>query len=284
MEDIGLQTADTGLPPNPGRDEQLFCPICNYNLTGITVGRCPECGSLFDRQALIETQKSHAVILMPWDDPVKTSFRDRLLATLPICLFDARRFAGAFGVQRHDTRAGGFFLLTLIGVITCGCGLLWITHSGDRTDVGNASFSIFCVTYLLIATVLSTILFAVILSLSCPHFDGRKHFGPWWAISAYSSAHYLFVWVAVPLLPLALLLRNFFGATGFIMLFVLIFHVGGGLLAAFTLRGTIQYRTARDRRTVWAPGLLLAVALLSPVLVGFASGAFVAWLHDLSLI
>ncbi len=38
--------------PNADLDENLFCPVCEYNLTGLARTRCPECGEDFDREAL----------------------------------------------------------------------------------------------------------------------------------------------------------------------------------------------------------------------------------------
>lgn len=39
--------------PSSPVDEQLHCPQCGYNLTGIASRRCPECGVRFDRRALM---------------------------------------------------------------------------------------------------------------------------------------------------------------------------------------------------------------------------------------
>jgi len=76
--------AATGLPSSS--DEEIYCPICNYNLTGIMTGRCPECGSLFDREGLMANQKANRITLIPWDDPAETLFLPRLKKTLAICL------------------------------------------------------------------------------------------------------------------------------------------------------------------------------------------------------
>lgn len=32
----------------------LFCPKCDYNLTGLSEQRCPECGSAFDPEAVLQ--------------------------------------------------------------------------------------------------------------------------------------------------------------------------------------------------------------------------------------
>lgn len=102
----------TGLPTSS--DEEIYCPICNYNLTGILNGRCPECGSFFDRQAIMANQQANRITLIPWDDPAETEFWPRFKKTLAICLFDAKRFAFAFSVQPQRTRAYSFLWLTIL--------------------------------------------------------------------------------------------------------------------------------------------------------------------------
>ncbi|MFQ5502785.1 MAG: hypothetical protein ACE5EQ_10880, partial [Phycisphaerae bacterium] len=67
--------------------EGIYCPICNYNLTGILSGRCPECGSMFHREALLEAQRSNQVTLIPWECPGYMPMLQRLGQTLRISLF-----------------------------------------------------------------------------------------------------------------------------------------------------------------------------------------------------
>ena len=71
-----------GLPVAASADDDLFCLTCDYNLRGLAVHRCPECGTPFDPAAL-------AVRSAPWGPLVWESAEPRRrLARV------ARTFAG----------------------------------------------------------------------------------------------------------------------------------------------------------------------------------------------
>lgn len=52
-----MQPADAITPEAPA-DAQLYCPECEYNLTGLAGGRCPECGWKISATALLEQTRA----------------------------------------------------------------------------------------------------------------------------------------------------------------------------------------------------------------------------------
>lgn len=52
----------------PQFDEGIHCPECDYNLTGITSERCPECGHEFDRLGLLEQAESPSYPIPIWNN------------------------------------------------------------------------------------------------------------------------------------------------------------------------------------------------------------------------
>ncbi len=56
---------DPSAPNDRLEDEEIFCPVCGYNLTGNLTGRCSECGGLFDREMLLKAREVSFDALMP---------------------------------------------------------------------------------------------------------------------------------------------------------------------------------------------------------------------------
>jgi hypothetical protein len=53
-------------PDWANRAEDLLCPLCGYNLRGLSESRCPECGFKFTWQELIEAEKTSHVYLFEY--------------------------------------------------------------------------------------------------------------------------------------------------------------------------------------------------------------------------
>jgi hypothetical protein len=56
---VAMVASDQQTPPPDWNTlkEELRCPLCDYNLRGLTVPRCPECGFKFEWQELLDAQR-----------------------------------------------------------------------------------------------------------------------------------------------------------------------------------------------------------------------------------
>lgn len=268
-------------------DEEIYCPLCNYNLTGVHSGRCPECGGVFHRESLIAAQKTNQITVMPWDDPERMSIIRRFGRTLAICLFNARRFAFAFSVQPQRTRAASFKLVVmlfawLMAAIPVLVGADWVRNNRSTVFLGEPEdvlgIGLITVGMLFVAAHVLTMISALVLWLLCPHYDGRLHYGPWYAIAAYASAHWVFVGLG---LPLFLLFVRWSGGDPTLALIAMysVMLLGCGWLQVATISGVVKLRTAptANRRLALLMLTLLygVFALLAPVLGGLM--AAVIW-------
>ena len=281
-------------PPTPAPggdsnayDEEIYCPLCNYNLTGVYSGRCPECGGVFHRESLIAAQQTNQITVMPWDDPERMSIFRRFGRTLAICLFNARRFAFAFSVQPQRTRAASFKLIVmliawLMAAVPVLVGAELVRTSGSTVFLGKPGdvlgIGLITVGLLFVAANVLTLLSALVLWLLCPHYDGRLHYGPWYAIAAYAAAHWGFVGLG---LPLFFLFVRWSGGEPTLALMAMysVMLLGCGWLQVATISGVVKLRTAPTasrRLALLILTLLYGVfALLAPVLSGLA--AAVIW-------
>ena len=251
-------------PPLVDEDEEIYCPICNYNLSGIFSGRCPECGSLFDRNALIAAQQANAITLIPWDDPEPMAYRRRLLRTLRICLLDAERFAFAFSVQPRKSNAGVFFLwitlattvLTTLSVLAYAAAVR-LSRDPFSGLPDNTAMALAALLFAPSNLILTTLISSLYLGASCPHYDGNRHFRPWLNISAYASAHYL---LTFPLVPVCFFVALTLGRSGKDEFFFVAFFIWMGCVAlcVLTMRAVVDMRTS-DWAAVRAAAVVLAL-------------------------
>jgi len=252
--------------------EGIYCPLCNYNLTGAMAGRCPECGAFFDRDALMTAQRTNRVTLIPWDSPEPMPFSKRLASTLRICLFKPDRFAFAFSVQPQKTSAGWFMALVIL-VTVFGCAAAVLINAsldaGDELwDTDSAPLMILALSLSLPMLIVgTTFCAALLLGASCPHYDGKRHLKPRLSVCAYASAHYLMLLVVV--VPFAFVAP---------LLDVMDLPIAGSLacvacsiLCAFTLTDVVKHRTARHRRSSLTGPLLIAIYGIGTIMALFIS-------------
>jgi hypothetical protein len=70
-------------PASPVLDQDVSCPLCEYNLRGLTEPRCPECGYTFEWAELTDpTRRRHPILFEHYADRNLWSFRRTLWAGL----------------------------------------------------------------------------------------------------------------------------------------------------------------------------------------------------------
>lgn len=271
------QDAPPVAQPVPEQDEEIFCPICNYNLTGNRSGKCSECGSLFHLEALIAAQKSHRITLIPWDDPEGTRWWTRLRATLAISLFKADRFADAFSVQPRRSRVLSYFATCLAAVSAMAVVVLWLittTLGASSPDFSERGLGVAVATtaFVTVSIGLTTAITSIVLWASYPHYDGRRHLRPWLAIVAYASSHYLLIVWLIPFTVLLILFGYVSDVGLFVGVMAFFTWIGCGTLCAFTLTAVVRHRTADDRRGLGGLLLVFLTFLFVPIVFFFAVG------------
>lgn len=273
-------------PPVATDDEEIYCPVCSYNLTGIYSGRCPECGAEFHREALIAAQQANQITLMPWDDPEEMPLKLRLFRTLRICLVSAERFAFAFAVRPRESRVASFFCITVLAATLIGLlatlTFVAITRLANDPYTGLIESLRNCCracAFIPLAIVTSTFLVALFLWAYCPHYDGQRHFRPWLSIAAYAAAHYLLIAAAI---PVYLLLPAMVARVAIYEYMVTAFFIWAGCtaLCVLTLRAVIWWRTAELKDptfTVFVIAFLYGLSALACLYLAAPIGDAIAW-------
>jgi hypothetical protein len=89
------------------RDEGLRCLACGYNLTGLADERCPECGEVFDPEALRAALSGRTAPVPGWDDG-SASWPVAFVNTCLLTWISPTRFGRQFPA-RHVRRYGMLF-------------------------------------------------------------------------------------------------------------------------------------------------------------------------------
>ncbi|MBN1345877.1 MAG: hypothetical protein JXQ73_24520 [Phycisphaerae bacterium] len=253
-------------------DEALFCPVCEYNLTGNVAGRCSECGSLFDRERLIEARRLAAEALMPWERKGELSVWRRFVRTLSISCVRPHRFTLALSVQPQRSRASSFMLacLTLFGLYGAAtAGMLWWSSPRFKSELPPF---LVLIGELALGIVAATIAVAGAFAAAYPIAGGQRRLGPWLGIVCYAGAHWLLVWTAFP----AMVVVQWYTkglAFRFVDDFTTIFFFACFLLWAFTLSAVARSRV----RTAFGKAMTLVLAIV----VGGLTWAGTVWLLSL---
>lgn len=104
-------------------DSELHCPTCDYNLAGLTVSRCPECGTAFDLSELRANSADHPRPIPVWDDRANVNRVTAFFRTCFATWFTPGHFASQFP-RSYDARSAARFRL-LCSVVAVG--LLWLS-------------------------------------------------------------------------------------------------------------------------------------------------------------
>jgi hypothetical protein len=284
--------AAAGLPvlPEPivvvTEDEEIYCPVCNYNLSGVFSGRCPECVAFFDRRSLIAAQQANAITLIPWDDPQEIRFWPRLWGTVRISLLDPERFAFAFSVRPKESKAASFFIGVVLATMVIGAAAALVFHgvgglTGD-TYAGLSDPPAFvsgvCL-FVLLTIGISTLLTGVGLWIYCPHYDGQRHFRPWLSIAAYAAGHYLMAASAIPICAIIPLLIERSSEVEFVVASSSVW-LACAALCICTLRAVIDWRTSemdQGNTVLYAIVLVILATAIGSMFLGNYLGSQLMW-------
>ena len=127
-------TTSTAAPDWNAIDEEIICPLCDYNLRGLAEPRCPECGYACDWAELLDpNRRRHPYLFEHHPERNIVSFRQTAVGGLrPSRFWSALHPAQPSVVRRlllYWLCCTSFFLVTLAG------GMMGVAHDRARRQV-----------------------------------------------------------------------------------------------------------------------------------------------------
>jgi len=116
---------------------EFFCPNCDYNLRGLTIDRCPECGHDFDRAQLLAQQSDEPRDAVPWDrhrSPVA------FFETWKLVAFSPRTLAANFPNAHHEHFARLYAIYSSLAAIGVGLIAIAVFVGNPVALIGGAMF------------------------------------------------------------------------------------------------------------------------------------------------
>jgi|WetSurMetagenome_2_1015567.scaffolds.fasta_scaffold110686_2 hypothetical protein len=114
---------------SPADRDWLRCLHCDYNLTGLTECRCPECGQPFDPEYLRALASDSIQPVHPWDDRAQIGLWRAFWRTCWATWFKPADFARHLPLRVSDRSAWEFsgvcYTIVVLGILTVGGGLAW---------------------------------------------------------------------------------------------------------------------------------------------------------------
>ncbi len=178
----------------PG-DSGLRCPQCGYNLTGLTVNRCPECSREFDPEELRQLLTRPPPI-PGWDDRGDSNI---LVAFLRVCLLTwchpvqfARQFPWNYN-RRSVARFGWLTRVAAVGLYLAITATLYMAsgvfQEHLRIGAGNVlSFVKVVLIPIVLATLLGSLSCEAALSAMLGSIVPAKTGSSWWGFVRFHSS------------------------------------------------------------------------------------------------
>lgn len=145
ISDVLLPIASAWAMRGPALDPQLYpeeefpvhCPRCGYELRGLPHPRCPECGTPFDRAALLAIEYLGAPVSLLMEGVWRGATACVLSVMAVLTVWAA--IAGFMTLGGVVEPPGESFVLRLFAAVAVGYGLLTVAHLWLRSRSSKVS-------------------------------------------------------------------------------------------------------------------------------------------------